>query len=119
MLRQLGLEEQVFEGLVSDRLGELGAKRLGVSVSDQALARAIRAPPEFQDDGRFVGTAEIRRRLELQGLSEEDFEHSLRRQLLRESLQSLLGASVAGSDAEMEREFRRRTEQVRLEGVPA
>jgi peptidyl-prolyl cis-trans isomerase D len=119
MLRQLGLEEQVFEGLVSDRLVELEAKRLGVSVSDEALARAIATSPEFQDDGRFIGTAEIRRRLELQGLSEEEFERSLRRQLLRQSLESLLGASVPVSDAEVEREFRRRTEQVKLEYVLA
>src|SRR5512134_3446542 len=62
-LRQMGLEEQVLEGLVSDRLVELESRRLGVTVSDEALARAIATAPEFQDDGRFVGTAEIRRRL--------------------------------------------------------
>jgi peptidyl-prolyl cis-trans isomerase D len=118
-LRQLGLEEQVLEGLVSDRLVELEAKRLGVSISDEAVARAIATSPEFQDDGRFIGTEEIRRRLELQGLSEEDFEHSFRRQLLRESLERLLGTSVSVSDAEVEREFRRRTEQVKLEYVLA
>jgi peptidyl-prolyl cis-trans isomerase D len=119
MLRQMGLEEQVLEGLVSDRLVELESQRLGVTVSDEALARAIATAPEFQDDGRFIGTGEIRRRLELQGLSEEDFEHSLRRQLLRESLESLVGASVSVSEAEVEREFRRRTEQVKLEYVLA
>ena len=119
MLRQMGLEEQVLEGLVSDRLVELESKRLGVTVSDEALARAIATSPEFQDDGRFIGTDEIRRRLELQGLSEEDFEGSLRRQLLRQSLESLVGASVSVSDAEVEREFRRRTEQVKLEYVLA
>jgi peptidyl-prolyl cis-trans isomerase D len=118
-LRQMGLEEQVLEGLVSDRLVELESRRLGVTVSDEALARAIATSPEFQDDGRFIGTDEIRRRLELQGLSEEDFEHSLRRQLLRQSLESLVGASVSVSDAEVEREFRRRTEQVKLEYVLA
>jgi peptidyl-prolyl cis-trans isomerase D len=118
-LRQMGLEEQVLEGLVSDRLVELESRRLGVTVSDEALARAIATAPEFQDDGRFVGTAEIRRRLELQGLSEEDFEHSLRRQLMRQSLESLVGASVSVSEAEVEREFRRRTEQVKLEYVLA
>jgi peptidyl-prolyl cis-trans isomerase D len=119
MLRQLGLEEQVLEGLVSDRLVELEAKRLGVSVSDEAVARAIATSPEYQDDGRFIGTDEIRRRLELSGLSEEEFERSLRRQLQRESLEALLGASVSVSDAEVEREFRRRTEQVKLEYVLA
>jgi peptidyl-prolyl cis-trans isomerase D len=119
MLRQLGLEEQVLESLVSDRLVELEAKRLGVSVSDEAVARAIATSPEYQDEGRFIGTDEIRRRLDLQGLSEEDFEHSLRRQLLRGSLEGLVGASVSVSDAEVEREFRRRTEQVKLEYVLA
>jgi peptidyl-prolyl cis-trans isomerase D len=119
MLRQLGLEEQVLEGLVSERLVELEAKRLGVKVSDEAVARAVATSPEFQDDGRFIGIDEIRRRLDLQGMSEEDFERSLRRQLQRESLQSLVGASASVSDAEVEREFRRRTEQVRLEYVLA
>ncbi len=119
MLRQMGLEQQVLEGLVSERLVELESRRLGVTVSDEALARAIATSPEFQDDGRFIGTEEIRRRLELQGLSEEEFEESLRRQLLRQSLESLVGASVSVSDAEVEREFRRRTEQVKLEYVLA
>jgi peptidyl-prolyl cis-trans isomerase D len=119
MLRQMGLEEQVLEGLVGDRLVELESRRLGVTVSDEALAHAIANAPEFQDNGRFIGTPEIRRRLELQGLSEEDFEQSLRRQLLRESLEGLVGASVSVCDAEVEREFRRRTEQVKLEYVLA
>jgi peptidyl-prolyl cis-trans isomerase D len=119
MLRQLGLEEQVLESLVGDRLVELEAKRLGVTVSDEAVARAIATSPEYQDDGRFIGTDEIRRRLELSGLSEEDFERSLRRQLLRESLEALVGGSVSVSDAEVEREFRRRTEQAKLEYVLA
>mgnify|MGYP001057475624 CR=1 FL=1 len=70
-------------------------------------------------DGAFIGAAEIRRRLDLQGLSEEDFGESLRRQLLRQSLESLVGAPVSVSDAEVEREFRRRNEQVKLEYVLA
>jgi peptidyl-prolyl cis-trans isomerase D len=118
-LRRLGLEEQVLEGLVTDRLVELEAKRLGVTVSDEAVARSIATSPDFQDDGRFIGTAEIRRRLELQGLSEEDFELSLRRQLLRQSLEELVGSAASESDAEVEQEFRRRTEQVKIEYVLA
>ncbi len=119
MLRQLGLEQQVLDGLVSDRLVELEAKRLGIRVSDDALARAIATSPDYQDDGRFIGTDEIRRRLDLQGMSEEDFEGSLRRQVQRETLEELVGASVTVSDAEVEREFRRRAEQVKLEYVLA
>jgi peptidyl-prolyl cis-trans isomerase D len=116
-LRQLGLENQVLDGLVTERLVELETQRLGITVPDEAVARAVATSPDFQDNGRFIGTDEIRRRLELAGMTEEDFEHSLRRQLERASLEGLIGAGVVVSDAEVEREFRRRTEQVKLEYV--
>ncbi len=119
MIRQLGLDNQVLETLVTERLVELEAKRLGISVSSEAVARAIASSPEFQDEGKFIGKNEIRRRLELAGLSEAELERSLRQRLERESLEGLIGASVSPSDAEVEREFRRRSEQVRLEYVLA
>jgi peptidyl-prolyl cis-trans isomerase D len=117
MIRQLGLEGQVLDNLVSERLVELEAKRLGIAVSDEAVARAITTSPDFQDAGKFIGKDEIRRRLELAGMSEDDLEQSLRQKIERESLESLIGAGVQVSDAEVEREFRRRTEQLRLEYV--
>jgi peptidyl-prolyl cis-trans isomerase D len=117
MIRQLGLEGQVLETLVSERLVELEAKRLGIAVSDEAVARAIATSPDFQDAGKFIGKDEIRRRLELAGMSEDDLELSLRQRIERESLEGLIGAGVQVSDAEVEREFRKRTEQLRLEYV--
>jgi peptidyl-prolyl cis-trans isomerase D len=119
LMKQLGIDEQVFDTLVSDRIIELEAKRLGLTVSDEAVARAISTAPEFQDRGRFIGTEEIRRRLDLQGMSEEQFADSLRRQLLRESLVDLVGSAVMVSDAEVERELHRRNDQVKVEYVLA
>ena len=119
MLRQLGLEEQVLDSLVGDRLVELEAKRLGITVSDDAVARAIATAPEFQDNGRFIGTDEIRRRLDLQGMSEEQFADSLRRKLLRDGLENLVASAATVSDAEVARELVRRSEQVKLEYVLA
>jgi peptidyl-prolyl cis-trans isomerase D len=117
MIRQLGLEGQVLDNLVSERLVELESKRLGIAVPDDAVARAIATAPDFQDAGKFIGKDEIRRRLELAGMSEDDLEHSWRQRIERESLEALIGAGVQVSDAEVEREFRRRTEQLRLEYV--
>ena len=74
MLRRLGLENQVLESLVSERLVALEAKRLGLTVDDESLAHALTTSPEFQENGRFLGGDEIRRRLEMQGVTVAEFE---------------------------------------------
>ena len=117
MLRRLGLEEQVLQGLVEDRLVLLEARRLGLSVPDGAVAKMLATSPEFQENGRFMGGAEIKRRLELQGITVPEFEESLRRRLLREQLEGLVTQQAGVSPAEAEKEYRRRNEQIKAEYV--
>jgi peptidyl-prolyl cis-trans isomerase D len=117
MLRRLGLEEQVLQGLVEERLVVLEARRLGLSVPDAAVAKMLATSPEFQENGRFMGGAEIKRRLELQGVTVPEFEESLRRRMLRDQLEGLVTQEAGVSLPEAEREFRRRNEQVKAEYV--
>ena len=67
MLRRLGLEEQALQGLVDERILALEAERLGIRVDDETLKQRVATAPEFQQDGRFLGAAEIRKRLERSG----------------------------------------------------
>lgn len=115
MLERLGLDEQVLSALVEQRLVRLEAERLGLSVDDDTLARALAESPAFQENGRFLGAPEIRRRLDLQGVSVREFEDSFREQLLAERLESLVTDGVVVTPQEAEREFRRRSEQVKAE----
>jgi peptidyl-prolyl cis-trans isomerase D len=117
MLRRLGLEEQVFRSLVEDRLVTLEARRLGLRVPDSAVAKMLATAPDFQEDGKFMGSAEIKRRLELQGITISEFEASLRNRMLRDQLEGLVTEGVGVSDAEAEAEYRRRNEQVKAEYV--
>ena len=117
MLKRLGLEAQVLDGLVADRVIALEARRLGITVDDEAVAREIATAPEYQRDGHFIGTAEIRRVLELRGMTVEEFENAVRGNLLRKKLGALVASGVSVSPGEVEREFRRRTEQLKAEYV--
>ena len=117
ILKSLRLEEQAFQSLVNDRVLLLEAQRIGLTVSDQALALALQTAPEFQSRGRFLGAAEIRRQLELQGTSVAEFEQSLRGQILRQRLEGLVTDGLGATDAEVEREYRRRNEKIRAEYV--
>jgi len=116
-LKNMGLEGQVFEGLVAERLILLEARRLGLTVSDDAVAREIAMSPQFQQNGRFVGGPEIKRLLDLRGMTTEEFEEGIRSDLLKRRLQALVTDGVSVTPSEAEREFRRRTEQIKAEYV--
>ena len=117
MLRRLGLEEQALQGLVDERILVLEAERLGIRVDDATLKQRVATAPEFQQDGRFLGANEIKKRLERSGVTVKEFEDSLRNSLLRERLVSLVTDSVHVSAAEAEQQYRRRNEQVKAEYV--
>jgi peptidyl-prolyl cis-trans isomerase D len=116
-LKALGLENQVFEGLVAERVVLLEAKRLGLRVTDEEVAHEIATSPNFQQNGRFVGAEQIRRYLETTGTTLDEFEGQIRADLLRRRLQDLVTAGVTVTPAEAEQEFRRRHEQVKAEYV--
>ena len=116
-LKRMGLEEQTLQSLIDDRVLQLEAQRLGISVDDETLRQRLATAPEFQIDGRFMGGDELRRRLEMQGISVAEFEQELRRRILRERVASLVTDGVMVSAKEAEDEFRRRNEQVKAEYV--
>src|SRR5262245_52925868 len=90
MLKRMGLDNQVFEGLVVARLIQLETARLGLSVSDGEVEKWIAEAPQFQREGRFIGGPEIKRLLEMQGMTVAEFEEGIRRDLLRSRLESLV-----------------------------
>ena len=119
MLERFGLKEQALQSLVESKLIALEAHRLGLTVDDETLAREIATSPAFQENGRYLGSAEIRRRLELNGVSEREFQEDFRAQLLGQRLLGAITDGVSVSQAEVEREFRKRNEQVKIEYVLA
>ena len=116
-LKRMGLEEQTLQALIDDRVLQLEARRLGITVDEEAIRERLSTSPEFQVDGKFMGGAELRRRLEMQGMSVGEFEQELRRRIMRERVVSLVTDGVMVSPREAEEEYRRRNEQIKAEYV--
>lgn len=121
MLRQLGIDRQVLQELIDEQAILAEARRLGLSVNDVEVRAQILSFPAFQENGQFIGEERYRALLRMQRppLTTKDFEEAIRNDLLREKLQAAVTGWVAGSvdDAQVEDEYRRRNEKVKLEVV--
>ncbi len=111
--------EQIVKQLVFERMLELEAKRLGIGVSDEERAERIRQllPTAYAGD-TFVGmdryAADIQQRFDL-GVAE--FEELVRQGLLEEKFRRLVTDGISVTPEEVEQEFRRRNEKIKLEYV--
>ena len=117
MLKQLGLDQQILQQMVDEQAALAEAADRGIEVTDAEVARHIVTMPAFQENGQFVGQARYTGLLRMQRppMSPEEFEDSLRRSLVIDKLRTALTDWVTVSDEEVEQEFRRRNEKVKLQ----
>ena len=83
------------------------------------MVEFIRHIPAFRENGQFVGTDRYRAVLRAQRppLREDDFENSVRADLLAQKLQEAVTSWVTVSEQETDAEYRRRNEKVKLDVV--
>jgi peptidyl-prolyl cis-trans isomerase D len=110
---QIDLPTITLQNLIDRQLLMREAGRLGLAVSDTEVLEKIRSYPAFQrEDGTFIGPDLYARVLRSNQMSPEEFEESLRHDLLIEKLQQAMSSGIVVSDAEVVAEYRRRNESV-------
>ncbi len=116
LLKQLGIDQQILQQMVDERAALAEAERVGIRVSDQEVAQRILAIPAFQENGAFVGSERYQQILMMQRppLSVTEFEDGIRRALMVEKLRRSITDWLSVSDKELEQEYRRRNDKVKL-----
>ncbi len=117
MLRQLQLGPRVLQQLVNEEAMVAEAERLGLRVTDSELREQLLRIPAFQQGGQFVGMQRYRDILAQARppMTTAQFESSLRRSLLTQKLQDAVTGWVNVTDAQVDEEYRRRNEKVKLD----
>jgi peptidyl-prolyl cis-trans isomerase D len=117
MLKQFGLAERTIAQLVDEQAVLAEADRLGLRVTDGELRERLLRHPGLQENGQFIGAARYTQFLNMQRppMRPEDFENELRNELLIEKLQAAVTGWVQVNDAEVDAEYRKRNEKVKLE----
>jgi len=119
VLRQLGIDRQVLQQLIDERAALAEAGRLGLTVTDAEVRERILRYPAFQENGQFVGEARYRQVLLSSNppFSVSEFESAIRRDILLDKLRGAVTGWMGVTAKEVEDEFRRRNEKVKLELV--
>ena len=116
LLKQLGIDQRILQGLIEEEAALAEADKLGIKASDQEVVARIQSLPAFQENGRFVGEARYRQVLNIQNppLRPDEFEEQVRRGIVMEKLQGVLTDWITVSDKEVDDEVKRRNEKVKL-----
>ena len=120
MLRQLGIDRQILQALIDEEAMVAEAGRQGLVVTDAEVRERILSLPSFQEGGRFIGEQRYRQALQFNNppYTVSEFEAAIRRELLVAKLQNAVAGWVTVSDAEVDAEYRRRNEKVKVDIVP-
>jgi peptidyl-prolyl cis-trans isomerase D len=116
LLRQLGIDQRILQQLIEEEIAIAEARRLGIGATDAEVKQRILVIPSFQENGQFVGYDRYRQMLQMQNppVRESDFEEQVRRSITIEKLQAALTNWISIPDTDVEAEFRKRNEKVKL-----
>ncbi len=116
LLKQLGIDQQILQQLVEERAALAEADRLGIRATDEEVRQRIFSMPAFQENGAFIGEQRYQQLLRMQRppLSSSDFEDSVRRSIAVDKLRATVTDWLSVADQELEREYRRRNDKVKL-----
>lgn len=116
LIRQLGLDRRIVQQMIEEEAALAEAERLGIEASDEEVRGRILALPYFQESGQFVGDTRYRQMLQMANppLRPDEFEEQVRRSIVVEKLQGALADWISVTDKEVDDEFRRRNEKVKL-----
>jgi peptidyl-prolyl cis-trans isomerase D len=119
LLRQLGMDQQILQQLIDEQASLAEARRMGISATDAEVSQRIVSLPGLQEDGRFIGRERYEQLLRMQRppIQIGEFEESIRRSLVLEKFRAVLTDWIVVNDDEVDAEFRRRNEKVRLEAI--
>lgn len=103
-MKSLGLDKQVLDSLINNRLLLDQAESLNLTGTDREIAQTIRTT--FVDnDGKFIGAEEYKRRLRLQGTEIERFEEQERNRISETKVRDYITTGIFVSDREIEQRF--------------
>lgn len=109
---------QILEQMMTERAVLCEAQRLGLRVTETELVESLRTNGMLYPGGQFIGAQRYRDLVETQlNMTVPQFEIMMREQLLNEKLRRLVTDGVTVGDGELDRDYRRSNDKVKVDYV--
>lgn len=116
-ISQLNLPDQILQGVITSNIIKLEAENLHLTSTDEELREKILKHPQLQKDGKFIGYENYRLALAHARMNVEDFEKSLREQIVVEKFKDFItGGMVVDTDT-LKNDFFREKDNAEIEYV--
>jgi peptidyl-prolyl cis-trans isomerase D len=109
---------QMVDDMIVNRAMLYEARRLGFQVTDDQLRTTImQMAPALFPDGRFVGKQQYAAMLAQQGVTIDQFENDLRRQILTTRLRDVAVEGTVVTPLEIEQAYKKKYEKIKIQYV--
>ena len=115
MMKAFRFDRQVVDALVDRHVISEEAKRLGLTASPLEIEQKILENPIFRQNGNFIGHAQYQMILAQNNVTVDEFESSVRDEIVGEKLKSFVTAGVDVTDDEVQKEYERRNQKAKIE----
>lgn len=117
MLKAMGLPKQVLDGLITEKVVELIAQRLGIEVTPEEVRQAVETHPYLQDQGKFIGLERYKAVLASNNIPITAFEEDIRNAQMMKKVREIITDSMNISERELRDDFARTNQQTVVDYV--
>jgi peptidyl-prolyl cis-trans isomerase D len=116
MLKQLGIDQRIVQQMLEEEAGLAEAARLKITATDEEVRTRIASMPGLTENGQFIGEQRYQQLLQMQNppMTPHEFEDQIRRSVTLEKFHAALTNWITVSDKDLEDEYKRRNEKVKL-----
>ena len=116
-ISQLQIPEQILERFIKQAVIKAEADKLNIDVTNDEIARKIMTYPIFQQDGKFIGTANYKRLLATNKLDFNVFEKLQKEEVTREKLEDLVAGSIVIDEDTLKKEYKKDKDKAEIDFV--
>ncbi|MDA2935465.1 SurA N-terminal domain-containing protein, partial [Acidobacteria bacterium AH-259-D05] len=117
IIKQLGLDTQTLNELVSEYVMAYAAQVFGIQVTTEEIVKYITSSPSFQENGQFIGRERYQQLLQSNNYSSAEYEDILRRDILKDKLSKVLTDGIHATAQEVRQEFLNQNQEIKIRYV--